>query len=277
MTVPGDASWVTCDYCGSTLTVTRSGEGVALEMVRQVTESVAASGESTRSAIQDASQITREELRRLQWTQEFTAIQLQLTNIRGEIRALEREKRLTSRARHQLQELRQQAARLEARLAELQHRLEPGGKPVSVAEKRPARSSWGCAGILMGLGFLMLLGSFGAETLEDSVSIAQVALVTIVVASLWQIFVKAGRPGWAAIVPFYNVMVLAEITGRPWWWVLLVFIPVINLIVFLLLTVDLARSFGRGLGFAVGMVFLPFIFFPLLAFGSAEYEGPVVG
>ncbi len=276
MTVPGDASWVTCDYCGSTLTVTRSGEGVALEMVRQVTESVAASGESTRSAIQDASQITREELRRLQWTQEFTAVQLQLTNIRGEIRALEREKRLTSRARHQLQELRQQAARLEARLAELQHRLEPGGKPVSVAEKRPARSSWGCAGILMGLGFLMLLGSFGAETPEDSVSIAQVALVTIVVASLWQIFVKAGRPGWAALVPFYNVMVLAEITGRPWWWVLLVFIPVINLIVLLLLTVDLARSFGRGLGFAVGMVFLPFIFFPLLAFGSAEYEGPVV-
>ncbi len=277
LVIPDDVSGVTCDYCGSILAVTRSGAGVTLEMVRQVTESVAASGESTRSAIQDASQITQAELRRLQWTQELTATQLQLTNIRGEIRALEREKKLTPRARHQLQELRRQAARLETRVAELQHRLEPDRKPAPAAERKPARGSWGCAGILAGLGLLMLLGSLGAETSEDSVAIAQVALATIVMASLWPLFVKAGRPGWAAVVPFYNLMVWAEITGRSWWWAFLVFVPAVNLIVLLLLTVDLARSFGKGLGFAAGMVFLPFLFFPILAFSSAEYQGPAVG
>ncbi len=274
LTVPGSASQVTCDYCGNTLAVTRSGKGATLELAQQVTETVAASSESTRSAIEDASQITRAELRRLQLTQELTTAQLQLTNIRREIRALEREKS-TPKVRRQLRELRQKEEKLKEKINKLYYRLNPQKKPKVVQKPKASRkSSSGCAGILAGLGLLMLLASFAAETSEDAATVAQVAIVLVLGASLWQIFNKAGAPGWAAVVPFYNVVVLAEVVGRPWWWVLLLFVPIAQFIVLILLAVDLARSFGKGIGFAIGMVFLPFIFFPILAFGSAEYLGP---
>ncbi len=276
LSVPRGASRVTCDYCGNTLGVTLSGKGATLELVQQVAETVAASGESTRSAIEDASQVTQAELRRLQLTQELTATQLQLTNIRGEIRALEREKP-SPKVRHQLRELRQREQELKGRIAELEYRLDPSRKREAAVKAEAPRRSWGCAGIVVGLGILLLLGSFGAETSEDSAAMVQLAILTVVIGSLWRIFTKADKPGWAALVPFYNVVVLAEVVGRPWWWVLLLFVPLANLIVLALLAVDLARSFGKGIGFGIGMIFLPFLFFPILAFGDAAYQGPVAG
>ncbi|MDE3228927.1 MAG: hypothetical protein KGO05_03520, partial [Chloroflexota bacterium] len=66
-----------------------------------------------------------------------------------------------------------------------------------------------------------------------------------------------------------------EIVGRPWWWLLLLmFLPIVNVIFAIMLTNDLSKSFGHGLGFTLGMIFLPFIFFPILAFGSSQYVGP---
>ena len=94
----------------------------------------------------------------------------------------------------------------------------------------------------------------------------------LIIAAWWKIFSKAGQPGWAAIIPIYNLIVWCKIVGRPAWWVLLLLIcfPIF----FIILLIDLAKSFGKGVGFAIGLILLSIIFFPILGFGSATYQGP---
>jgi cellulose synthase/poly-beta-1,6-N-acetylglucosamine synthase-like glycosyltransferase len=104
--------------------------------------------------------------------------------------------------------------------------------------------------------------------------IAQLAVVALFVWVFWRIFEKAGKPGWAAIIPIYNVIVMLEIVGRPWWWLILLLIPVVNIVVGFLLALDMSRSFGHDLAFALGLFFLGLIFYPILAFGSDTYSGP---
>lgn len=106
------------------------------------------------------------------------------------------------------------------------------------------------------------------------VLVVYLALIVVVIAGVWKVFEKAGQPGWAAIVPIYNVYIMTQIAGRPWWWLLLMFIPIVGLIVGILLSIDIAKSFGKGTGFAIGLVFLAPIFFCILGFGSAQYAGP---
>ncbi len=99
-------------------------------------------------------------------------------------------------------------------------------------------------------------------------------VVIFEIAAIWIVFTKAGKPGWASIVPIYNAIVILEIAGRPLWWFLLYFIPLVNIIIAFIVMIDFAKSFGKGLGFGLGLVFLPIIFFPALAWGDAEYLGP---
>ena len=96
----------------------------------------------------------------------------------------------------------------------------------------------------------------------------------IVIVALWKIFEKAGKPGWAAIIPIYNVIVLLEIVGKPWWWIILFFIPIVNIIFAIWATNLLSKSFGKNEGFTLGLIFLSFIFYPILGFGDAKYQGP---
>lgn len=103
------------------------------------------------------------------------------------------------------------------------------------------------------------------------------AFAILMVVGLWKVFEKAGRPGWAAIIPIYNYIVLLEIVGRPVWWVLGLFVPFLNFVVLIVLMLDVARSFGKGTGFAIGLIFLPFVFIPMLGFGSSQYFGPASG
>ena len=100
-----------------------------------------------------------------------------------------------------------------------------------------------------------------------------IAIIVVCFVALWKIFEKAGKPGWAAIVPFYNMYVMIKITGRPGWWFLLMFIPLVNIVISFIISLDIARCFGKGFGFGVGLSFLPFIFFPILAFGDAKFSG----
>ena len=100
------------------------------------------------------------------------------------------------------------------------------------------------------------------------------AFIVLMVASVWKIFTKAGQPGWAAIIPIYNVIVLLKIIGKPWWWILGFLIPIVNFIVMILMAVGLAKVFGKGTGFAIGLILLGFIFYPMLAFGDATYTAP---
>jgi hypothetical protein len=107
------------------------------------------------------------------------------------------------------------------------------------------------------------------------VSLIGFALSIFVIVCTWKVYTKAGRPGWAAIVPFYNTYVLLKIVGRPGWWLVLFFIPLVNIVFVIIVYVDLARSFGKGGGFAVLLIFLPFIGFPILAWGEATYRRPL--
>jgi hypothetical protein len=102
--------------------------------------------------------------------------------------------------------------------------------------------------------------------------ILAIALVVFIIAGFWKTFEKAGQPGWAAIVPIYNVIVLLWIAGKPGWWVLLYLIPIVNLIVSIVVALEVAKNFGKGGGFGVGLAFLPFIFYPILGFGDARYQ-----
>ena len=103
--------------------------------------------------------------------------------------------------------------------------------------------------------------------------ICEVAFIILMIAAMWRVFSKAGQPGWAAIIPIYNFYVMCKVAGRPGWWLLLMLIPFVNFIIAIILNVDISKRFGKGVGFAIGMIILPFIFWPILGFGSAQYEG----
>ena len=104
--------------------------------------------------------------------------------------------------------------------------------------------------------------------------VVELAIILLAIAGLWKTFEKAGQPGWGSIIPIYNIILLLRIAGRPLWWVILFFIPLVNFIIGIIVPIDVARSFGKGVGFDVGLVFLPFIFYPILGFGDARYQGP---
>ena len=113
------------------------------------------------------------------------------------------------------------------------------------------------------------------------------SLLSIIVGSVigglfwWGVFTKAGFAGWKSMIPFYNVYLICKIAGLSGWWLLAVFVPIVNFIgifVFLILmSLGLARNFGKGGGFAVGIMFLSFIFVPILGYGSARYIGNAAG
>ena len=98
-------------------------------------------------------------------------------------------------------------------------------------------------------------------------------IFVLMVASTWKIFTKAGKPGWAAIIPIYNFIVLLEIVGKPIWWILLLIIPLVNLIILIIVTHRLSLSFGQGVGTTILLIILPVIGYPMLGFGSAAYLG----
>lgn len=104
--------------------------------------------------------------------------------------------------------------------------------------------------------------------------IVNLAILVLFLVSSWKIFEKAGKPGWAAIIPIYNLIVFLEIVGRPIWWIVLLLIPIVNVVTFLILSLDLSKSFGHATAFALGLFFLSFVFFPILAFGADTYRGP---
>lgn len=104
--------------------------------------------------------------------------------------------------------------------------------------------------------------------------LAVFAVCILAIIAEWKLFKKAGEPGWAAIIPFYNVYVLTKITWGNGWLFLLTFLPIGNIVFLILTYIKLARVFGKGAGFAVGLIFLPYIFLLILAFGSSFYRGP---
>ena len=102
--------------------------------------------------------------------------------------------------------------------------------------------------------------------------IIYLALIVLSIVALWKVFTKAGKPGWASIIPIYNTVVLIQIAGKPVWWIILYFIPVVNIVISILVIVGIAQKFGRGVGTILGLIFFPIIFLLILGFGSAQYQ-----
>jgi len=100
----------------------------------------------------------------------------------------------------------------------------------------------------------------------------QLLLAAIQIAGMWMVFKKAGHAGWKAIIPIYNFYIMLRIGENAWWWLVLVFIPILNLYALYKIHAGVARAFGRGIGFGLGLTFLGILFFPLLGFGDYQYH-----
>ncbi|MCU0351988.1 MAG: DUF5684 domain-containing protein [Flavobacterium sp.] len=99
-----------------------------------------------------------------------------------------------------------------------------------------------------------------------------IGVIVVLLASQWKIFSKAGKPGWACLIPIYSTIVLLEIIKKPVWWIFMFLIPLVNIYFLIVAMNELSKSFGKSTGFTVGLLLLPFIFYPILGFGSAEYQ-----
>jgi hypothetical protein len=119
-------------------------------------------------------------------------------------------------------------------------------------------------------GALAPLQAGGGGTLESLLSLAFLA---VVIAGAWKTFEKAGEPGWAAVIPLYNLWVMVRISDNAWWWFALLFVPLVQLIAVIKVSLDIARKFGQGILFGVGLWLIPIVFWPLLGFGDYRYRG----
>ncbi len=118
-----------------------------------------------------------------------------------------------------------------------------------------------------------IFAAFGA--MAGVFIVVYLAIVVLMLVAGWKIYTKAGKPGWAVLIPIYNIIVYLDIVGKPWWWLLLMLIPLVNIVIGIMIMHQLSLAFGKGAGYTVGLILLPIIFFPMLAFGSAKYTKPV--
>ena len=99
-----------------------------------------------------------------------------------------------------------------------------------------------------------------------------VVLIVLVIAGMWKTFVKAGKPGWGAIIPFFNTYLAIKIAGRPGWWLILLFIPIVDLIIWIIVCLGIAENFGHGAGYGILLFLFAPIMFLVLGFGSDQYK-----
>lgn len=103
--------------------------------------------------------------------------------------------------------------------------------------------------------------------------IITLAIAVLMIVALWKIYAKAGQPGWAAIVPIYNYVVMFRVIKMEWWHLLIMlFVPFAAFVYSILIPIKLAKAFGKDTGFAVLTLFFPFVCYPILAFGPATYQ-----
>ena len=104
-------------------------------------------------------------------------------------------------------------------------------------------------------------------------SLIILAICLLIIVAQWIIFQRAGQAGWKCLIPFYNMYILMQISGKPGWWMFLLLVPLVGVVILLLAMLSLAKKFRRSELFGVGLFLLPMFFFPVLAFGGSEYEG----
>lgn len=118
----------------------------------------------------------------------------------------------------------------------------------------------------------MLLGAEWMDYYSGTYLILELALLILVWAGLWTTFAKADKPGWGAIIPIYNIYLLCKVAGRPGWWVILFFIPFVNIVIHIIVAIDVSKNFGHGVGYGILIWLFPMIMYLILGFGSSEYR-----
>jgi len=113
------------------------------------------------------------------------------------------------------------------------------------------------------------------NSLGSSSIILIAAAIILVIIAKWRIFEKAGQPGWASIIPYFNFIIILKIVDKNIWWILWLFVPIANVVVGIWVTNLLAKRFGKNEGFTLGLILLPFIFYPILGFGNARFQGNI--
>lgn len=101
-------------------------------------------------------------------------------------------------------------------------------------------------------------------------------IAVFMIVCMWKIYTKAGQEGWACLIPIYNVIVYLKIIKKPWWWIFMFMIPFVNYVFLIWSTNLLSKRFGKNEGFTVGLLLLGIVFYPILAFGDAKYEGVTI-
>lgn len=104
------------------------------------------------------------------------------------------------------------------------------------------------------------------------VVIIYLAIIIALIAGMWQAFAKTGAPGWGALIPIYNLYLMTKMADKPAWWILLLLIPFVNIVVIILLSIEIAKGFGKSDGFGIGLGLLSFVFWPILGFGEAIWQ-----
>jgi len=115
------------------------------------------------------------------------------------------------------------------------------------------------------------MGNSGGGIAGAIGGIIYLAIIIFFIIVWWKIFVKAGKPGWAAIIPIYNIIVFLQIVGKPLWWIILFLLPVVNLIISIICLIEFAKKFGKPEWHVILMLLFGIIYFPILAFGDAKY------
>ncbi len=113
-----------------------------------------------------------------------------------------------------------------------------------------------------------------SSALSTSIMVGSAIVLVLEILAFWMIFLKAGRPGWAAIIPIYNLYTMCKVAGRPGWWWILFLIPFVNIVVVFIVYIEIAKAFGKGTFFGVMMVVFPMICALILGLGSSTYTLP---
>ena len=115
--------------------------------------------------------------------------------------------------------------------------------------------------------------------MDDSVvgilfTVVGLAVVIAMIAGIWKVFEKAGRPGWGCLIPIYIVILLLGMAGKPLWWIVLLIVPLVSIIISIMINIEVAKNFGKSTGYGLGLALLPMFFYPMLGFSDARYQGP---
>lgn len=101
--------------------------------------------------------------------------------------------------------------------------------------------------------------------------IVMLVISLVILISIWKTFKKAGQPGWATLIPIYNTYVLTQIAKLPAYYILLTFIPVVNIYAMFKINIEIAHNFGKSTGFGIILSLFSWIGYPILGFGNATY------